>query len=281
MRASDSSSIEAFLSTSRPAARNPNNNGDSVEPGCLPSAVGANVTNGNNPETGDWASGFVTAVILAATGFCKPGAASVTGATSTGGLVDCVSAGPGSFGAMLRAGACDRALRLVSVTVFAVDWVVVVVDGGATDTTFCFKADRFFGGSASSSFCLDFAPALPGDVDVIGPPELPTCIPPAESSAPSTSPESPASPTPPRRRSRRDLRHRPLYRTDPPPNHPDSSAPTPPARPTDPAHPRCLPKPLPAPRRSPRRSPTRPPTPLPARHTVQSSSQYLPLNAGN
>ena len=65
VRASDSSSAEAFLSTSRPAARNPNNNGDSVEPGCFPSAVGANVTNGNNPETGDWASGFVTAVILA------------------------------------------------------------------------------------------------------------------------------------------------------------------------------------------------------------------------
>ena len=88
VRAIDSSSIEAFLSTLRPATRNPNNNGDSVEPGSLPSAVGANVTNGNNPETGDCASGFVTAVILAATGFCRPGAASVSGATSTGGLVD-------------------------------------------------------------------------------------------------------------------------------------------------------------------------------------------------
>src|SRR4051812_17457400 len=78
---------------------------------------------------------------------------------------------------------CARAVGFGWSTFFPVVCVVVFIDGGATEETFDVIVNRFFDGSLSGFFLFVFAPVLPGVVEVIAPPELPTFIsPPALSS---------------------------------------------------------------------------------------------------
>ena len=54
-----------------------------------------------------------------------------------------------------------------SADAFLVVCVVVLTEGGEIEKAFGLIVSRFFGGSLSWPFLFDFAPALPGAVDVI------------------------------------------------------------------------------------------------------------------